>query len=85
MEDLASFLANSIKQNLAVRKILEKYVETGNINVLKGCTFSHIVNFLENKPIDNRFSVALMDFGLTKDSIRDKTGVQVAKEWLNSL
>ena len=86
MEEFASLLANATRRNPAIKEILRKYISTKNVEVLKGCTFSHIVYFLDNKPFNNeRFSVALMDFGLTKDSILGKTGVQVAEEWLATL
>ena len=74
--DYAAFLADATAKNKVVHTILAKYAETGNVSDLGQCTFLHIVVPSE------RTQIAMMDFGLSAEDVNGKTGVQIAKEWL---
>jgi hypothetical protein len=79
-KEYKAFVADAVRKNPVIKKMMTEYIK--GERTMEGCTFHHIIIFLEQGIDTGRLSVALDDFGLSRDDIEGKKPIDVAKEWL---
>ena len=71
-----------IRPSARAREMIERWLTTGDIDDLRGCTFRYIVGYLDNMQMHDRLIVALGDFGYTFAQMQASTSRAIALEIL---